>query len=72
MEKLILFYHTAADIPAPHCFSVKVNILVSNNASFQVAVEQIFTDRDEIPKEEIEVKPLIEERPQENKKKINK
>jgi hypothetical protein len=54
MEKLILFYHTAADIPAPHCFSVKANILVSNNASFQVAVEQIFTDRDEIPKEEIE------------------
>jgi len=54
MEKLTLFYHTAADIPAPHCFSVKADILFLKNNSFQVSVEQIFTDREEIPKEEIE------------------
>jgi hypothetical protein len=54
MEKRTLFYHTAADIPAPHCFSVKADILFSKNSSFQVSVEQIFTDREEIPKEEIE------------------
>ena len=54
MDKLTIFYHTASDIPAPHCFSVKAEIHILTKEKMQVAVEQIFTDREEIPKEEIE------------------
>jgi len=54
MEKCTIYYQTSSDIPAPHCFSVKAAVMVSNKKELQISVEQIFTDRDEIPKEEIE------------------
>ena len=54
MEKLTIFYHTASDIPAPHCFSVKAEVHILPKKQLHVSVEQVFTDREEIPEEEIE------------------
>jgi len=54
MEKTIIYYQTAADIPPPHCFSVKAELQLNSDNWLHIDIEQIFTDREEIPKEEIE------------------
>jgi len=61
MEKITIFYQTAIDIPPPHSFSVKAELQNSSKNELLVKIEQIFTDRGEIPKLEIEAEGFSEE-----------
>jgi hypothetical protein len=47
-------FHTASDIPPPHCFHVDLVLRSDGQNKCQVAFRQEFTDREELPVEEIE------------------
>jgi hypothetical protein len=53
-EEYSLLYHSAADIPPPHSFHALIKISVSENGGAVLEFSREYTDREEIPIEEIE------------------
>jgi hypothetical protein len=47
-------YHSAPDIPPPHCFHADILLTLQADGICQFQFRQEFTDREELPKEEIE------------------
>lgn len=53
-EEFSLLFHSAADIPPPHSFHALIKLTGSRNGETQVEFTREYTDREEIPAEEIE------------------
>ena len=54
MKEITIYYQTDIDVPPPHSFSVKAELKPFGANELGIYLEQIFTEREEIPKEEIE------------------
>lgn len=53
-EEFSILFQSAADIPPPHAFHALIKIGAGNDGFASIEFRQEYTDRDEIPKEEIE------------------
>jgi hypothetical protein len=61
IQSYTLLFQTAGDVPAPHSFHVLIGLEAMAENKLKVEFKQEFTEREEIPKEEIEAEGFSED-----------
>ena len=60
-QEYSLLYHSAPDIPPPHSFHVMLRISATPEGEARVEFSREYTDREEIPPDEIEAEGFSED-----------